>query len=60
MTIHWNLTNLLKIHHGIIDLQHLIDLRRMGLQKEQCAELRKERLRYCCNLAWMKNGGLIL
>ena len=32
----------------------------MGLPKEQCAESKKERLQYCCNLAWMKNSGQIL
>ena len=32
-TIHWNLENLVKIYHGIIELQHLIDPRQMVLQK---------------------------
>ena len=36
--IHWNLADLLKIYHGIIVLLHLIDRRRKGLPKEQCAE----------------------
>ena len=31
----------------------------IGLLKEQCAELRREHLRYCCNQVWMKNGGRI-
>ena len=32
----------------------------MGLLKEQCAEKKKGRLLYYCNLAWMQSGGLIL
>ena len=59
-TIRWIFANLVKIYHGTIVLPHLIDLRRLGLPKEQCAESKKERLQYCCNLARMKNGGLIL
>ena len=31
----------------------------MGLLREQCAELRKGHLRYCCNQVWTKNGGRI-
>ena len=30
-----------------------------GIAGEQCAELRKELLQYCCNQVWMKNGGRI-
>ena len=60
LTIHRNLANPVKIFHGIIVLPHLIDLRRMELPKEQCAESQKERQQYSCNLAWMKNGGRIL
>ena len=37
-TIHWNLENLVKIYRGIIELQHLIDPKRMALLKERCAE----------------------
>ena len=37
--------------HGIIELLHLIRAVR---------RINKERLLYCCNQAWMKNGGLIL
>ena len=29
---------LVKIFHGIVELPYLIDLRRIGLPKEQCAE----------------------
>ena len=32
--VRWNLGNLVKIYHGIIELRHLIDLRRMLLLKE--------------------------
>ena len=60
LTIHWNLANLVKIYHGIIELLHLIDLRRMVLLKEQCAERGEEPLQCSCNPAWMKHGGLIL
>ena len=49
----------MKTNHEIIVLLHLIDLRRMGLSKEQCAEKRKEHLQCCCDQARMKNGGLI-
>ena len=59
-TIHWNLSNSVKIFHGNIVLPHLIDLRRMGLPKERYEECKKGRLLYCCNQAWMKNGGPIL
>ena len=34
LTIHWNLANLVKIYYGIIELQHLIVLRRIVLLKE--------------------------
>ena len=60
LTIHWSLENLVKIYHGIIEHQHLIDPRRMALLKEPYAELRKGLLQYCCNQVWMKNGGRIL
>ena len=38
MTIHRNSANLVKIYHGIIQLQHLIDPRRMISLKERYAE----------------------
>ena len=60
LRIHWNLANPVKIYHGIIELRHLINPRRMVLLKERYAEKKRERLLYCCNQAWMKNGGLIL
>ena len=55
----------MKVYHGIIELQYLIDSRRMVLLEERYAEYKKERLRYCCNRAWMKmvgwfNGMLLL
>ena len=38
LTIRWNFAHLVKIYHGIIVLLHFIDLGRMVLPKEQCAE----------------------
>ena len=38
LTIHWQLANPVKIYHGIIELRHLIDPRRMVLLKERYAE----------------------
>ena len=58
--IFWNLAKLVKNHRGIIVHQRLSDLRRMVLLKERYAELQKELLLYCCNPAWMKDGGRIL
>ena len=43
----------------IIVRQRHTDRKQMGLLKEQCAELKKGHLRYCCNQVWMKNGGRI-
>ena len=42
---------------GIIVRQHHTDQTQMGLLKEQCVQLRKGHLRYCCNQSWMENGG---
>ena len=50
---------LVKIFSGIIVLRHHTDHKQMGLLREQCAEWKKVRLRYCCNQVWMKNGGQI-
>ena len=36
-----------------------VDPRRMKLLNKQCAEQKKGRLLYRCNLTWMKNGGPI-
>ena len=47
----------MKIFPGIIVRQHHTDQKQMGLLREQCAERKKVRLRYCCNQVWMKNGG---
>ena len=58
-TIHWNLANLVKNYHGIIELVHLIDPRRTILLQERYEELKKELRPYCYNQDWMKNGGLI-
>ena len=41
LTIPWNLASLVKNLHGIIVRRHHTDQKRMGLQKEQCAELRR-------------------
>ena len=60
MTIHGNLTNFVKIYHGIIEPQHLIGPRQMVLLRERYAGLRKEPQHYCYNKDWMKSGGLIL
>ena len=49
-----------KIFPGIIELQHPIDPRQMGLLRERYAELLKGRLLYCCKLDWMTSGGQIL
>ena len=40
-TIHWTLPNHVKIYHGITELRHLIDLRRMVLLKERYEELKE-------------------
>ena len=37
--IHWTLENLVKIYHGILEPQHLIDPRQMALLKEPSAVL---------------------
>ena len=50
----WNLSNLVKIHHGIIEHQHRTDPRRMLLLKKRYAEKRKDLQQYCRNLAWME------
>ena len=59
LTIPWNSAKLVKIYPGIIVRRHHTDQKQMGLLKEQCAEWKKVRLQYCCNQAWMKNGGQI-
>ena len=60
LTIPWNSAKLVKIFPGIIARLHHTDQRQMGLLREQCAELKKGHLRYCCNQVWMKIGGQIL
>ena len=49
----------MKTYPGIIVRQNRTDRKHMGLLNEQCAELMKGHLRYCCNQFWMKNGGQI-
>ena len=59
LTIPWNLASLVKIFPGIIVRQRHTDQKQMVLLREQCVELRKGNLRYCCNHVWTKNGGWI-
>ena len=59
LTIHWNLTQLVKSYLGIIVHQRLTVPKQMLLLKERCAESRKEPQQYCHNLVCMCNGGLI-
>ena len=59
LSILWNLARPVKIFPGIIVRQHLTVQKQVGLLREQCAELRKGPLQYCCNQVWMKNGGQI-
>ena len=58
LTIFQKFATPVKNYPGIIVRQHHTDQNRMGLLREQCVEFRKGHLRYCCNPAWMKNGGL--
>ena len=59
LTIAQNLASPAKNYPGITVRQHLTDRKRMGLRREQCAELGKGLLRCCCNQVWLKNGGRI-
>ena len=52
----WNLSNLVKIYHGIIEHQHRTDPRRMVLLKKRYAEKRKDLQQYCRNLDWKVVG----
>ena len=45
LPIRWNLADLVKICQAIIEPRHLIDLRRMGLSKEQCEK--RKRTKQC-------------
>ena len=60
LTTPWSLAEPVKTYHGTIELQHLIDPRRMVLLKQWYAEEKKERLLYWCHHAWLKNDWLIL
>ena len=55
----WNLSNLVKIHHGIIEHQHRTDSRRMLLLKKRYAEKKIFSSIVAIWLGW-KSGGLIL
>ena len=59
LTIPRNVASLARNYPVIIVRQHHSDHKQMGLLREQCVELRKGHLRYCCNQVWMKNGGQI-
>ena len=59
LTIPWNLASLVKVSPGIIVHQRHTDQTQTGLLKEQCANLNKGHLRFCCNQVWMKIGGQI-
>ena len=59
LTIPMNLASPVKNYSGIIVRPHHTDQKRMGLLREQCVELTKGHLRYCCNQVWMKIGGQI-
>ena len=41
---------------GIMVRQHHTDQKQMRLLREQCVELRKGQLRYCCNQVWTITG----
>ena len=59
LTVPWNLAKPVKIFPGIVVRQHHTDRKEMGFLREQCAELRKGLVQYCCSQVWMKNGGRI-
>ena len=59
LTVLGNLASLVRSYPGIIVRQRHTDQKQMGLLREQCVELRKGHLRYCCNQVWMKNCGRI-
>ena len=54
-----NLAKPVKIFPGITARLHHTDQKQMGLLREQCVELRRGHLRYCCNQVWTKIGGQI-
>ena len=56
----WNLANPVKTHHGIFELQHLIDPRRMASRTEPSDESRKVRQQCCYSRDLMESGGQIL
>ena len=56
-TIHRSLGNLVKVYHGTIELQHLIDPRVMALLKEPYEDSKKELQQYCYNQDWVKSVG---
>ena len=56
-TTRWSLANLVKIYHGIIELQGLIDPRQMASLTEPFEEQKKVLQQYCYKQDWMKGGG---
>ena len=56
LTIHWIFVNPVKICHGIIELRHLIDLRRMVLLKERYAETKEGTFAVECLLYFLQSG----
>ena len=51
--------NPVKVYHGIIGRQHLVDLRRVALLNEQYEESKEHQL-FCCSQDWTREGGPIL
>ena len=58
LTIHWNLAKRVN-YHGIIVHQHLTDRKTDGIAERAVRRIRKGRLLYCRDRAWMKHGWLI-
>ena len=54
LTIHWNVVNIVKNYHGIIEPLHLIDQKQTELQNELYDEKKKEHQPYYCSLDRMK------
>ena len=59
LTIPWNLAKPVKIFPGITVRRHHTDQKQIGMLKEQCVELKKAPLPYCCSQVWTKIGGQI-
>ena len=57
--VHWNLANLVKNYHGIIEQLHFINQRQPELQNELYVEQKKGHQPYYYNPDWMTSGGRI-